>query len=74
MNKDILKGKWKELKGGVKEKWGELTDDDITRIEGQQEKLVGVLQEKYGYSKDKAEEEYNDFVDKHKDFFQKDKL
>lgn len=74
MNKDILKGKWKELKGGVKEKWGELTDDDITRIEGQQEKLVGVLQEKYGYSKDKAEEEYNDFLDKHKDFFPQDKL
>lgn len=69
MNEDILKGKWKELKGGIKEKWGELTDDDITRIEGQQEKLVGVLQEKYGYSKDKAEEEYNNFVDKHKDTF-----
>ncbi|HEY8910623.1 MAG TPA: CsbD family protein [Desulfosporosinus sp.] len=62
MNEDIFKGKWKELKGSVKEKWGALTDDDITEVEGKTEKLVGILQAKYGYSKDKAQEEYNKFM------------
>ena len=52
MNEDIFKGKWKELKGSVKAKWGNLTDDDVTEVEGQSEKLVGILQKKYGYSKD----------------------
>ena len=66
MNEDIFKGKWKELKGRVKEKWGDLTDDDVTAVEGKTEKLVGILQEKYGYSKDKAQEEYNEFMDDHK--------
>ena len=66
MNEDIFKGKWKELKGGVKEKWGKLTDDDITKVEGKTEKMVGVLQEKYGYSKDKAQEEYKKFMDDNK--------
>ena len=66
MNGDIFKGKWKELKGRVKEKWGNLTDDDVTRVEGNTEKLVGILQEKYGNSKDKAQEEYNKFMDDHK--------
>ncbi len=62
MNEDILKGKWHELKGGVKEKWGKFTDDDLTTVDGRTEKLVGLLQTKYGYSKDKAEEEYNKFI------------
>ena len=65
MNEDILKGKWKEIKGSVKEQWGNLTDDDLIEIEGQQEKLVGLLQKKYGYSKDKAEEEYNKFISRY---------
>ncbi len=66
MNEDIFKGKWKELKGSVKEKWGDLTDDDITKVEGKTEKLVGILQSKYGYSKDKAQDEYNKFMDDNK--------
>jgi len=66
MNEDIFKGKWKELKGSVKEKWGDLTDDEITEVEGKTEKLVGILQEKYGYSKDKAQEEYNKFMEDNK--------
>ena len=65
MNEDILKGKWKEIKGSVKEQWGNLTDNDVTEIEGQQEKLVGLLQSKYGYSKDKAEEEYKKFISRY---------
>jgi len=66
MNEDILKGKWKELKGEVKAKWGKLTDDDLTAVEGKKEKLLGILQQKYGYAKDKAEQEYKDFIGRYK--------
>lgn len=66
MNEDILKGKWKEIQGSVKEKWGKLTDDDLAEVEGVQEKLQGLLQTKYGYSKDKAEHEYNKFINEYK--------
>lgn len=66
MNKDIYQGKLKELKGSIKEKWGSLTDDDVIEVEGKTEKLVGILQKKYGYTKDKAQEEYNKFMDDNK--------
>jgi len=65
VNEDILKGKWKEIKGGLKEQWGKLSDDDLVQIEGKVEKLSGILQEKYGYSKEKAEEAYKGFVKKY---------
>jgi uncharacterized protein YjbJ (UPF0337 family) len=58
MNRDILQGKRRELKGLLKERWGKLTDDDLDRIEGQAERLVGLLQQRYGYAKEKAEQEY----------------
>ena len=60
MNEDILKGKWLEIKGRVKEKWGKLTDNDLREIEGKGEKLLGLLQKKYGYLRDKTEMEYKD--------------
>ena len=66
MNEDILKGKWSELKGEAKKKWGKLTDDDLMIISGQKEKLVGALQTKYGYAKEKAEEEYKSFINMQK--------
>ncbi len=59
MNQDIFEGKWKEMKGQVKEWWGELTDDDLDRVEGKADQLVGLLQQKYGYTKQYAEEEIN---------------
>jgi uncharacterized protein YjbJ (UPF0337 family) len=62
MNPEILKGKWKEIKGELKVKWGKLTDDDLAQIEGNTEKLLGLIQKKYGYSKDKAEQEYDEFI------------
>lgn len=62
MNPEILKGKWNEIKGAIKSKWGDLTDDDLKQVEGEQDKFVGLLQKRYGYSKDKAEQEYNDFI------------
>lgn len=64
MNKEIIKGKWKELKGHVKQQWAELTDDDILKIEGNADELSGLLQKKYGYAKDRAEKEIDAFVEK----------
>jgi uncharacterized protein YjbJ (UPF0337 family) len=56
---DILQGNWKQLHGQIREWWGKLTDDDLTKIDGKRENLVGVLQTKYGYAKDRAETEVN---------------
>lgn len=66
MNADILKGKWKEIKGGVKQKWGKLTDDDVTQIEGLEDKLLGLIQQRYGYTKEKAQKEYEEFLGRYK--------
>ncbi len=61
MNKDEIDGNWKQFKGTVKEKWGKLTDDDMTVIEGKRDQLVGKIQERYGYAKDQAEKEVKDW-------------
>lgn len=61
MNKMELKGNWNEFKGKIKEKWGELTDDDLKEVEGNYDQLVGKLQQKYGLMKEKAEEELEKF-------------
>lgn len=63
MNTDILKGKWLEIKGRIKERWGTLTDNDLGEIEGKSEKLLGLLRKKYGYIRDKGELEYKDSVE-----------
>ena len=62
MNSDILKGKWTEMKGKVKEQWGKLTDDDLDKIEGRSDQMIGLLQQRYGYAREKAEEEYERFT------------
>lgn len=65
MNWDIVEGKWAQLKGSVKEKWGDLTDNEITEMEGKRDKMAGALQEKYGWTKEEAERELTDlFKDK----------
>ena len=66
MNEDRISGNWKQLKGKVKEKWGKLTDDDLTVIEGKREQLVGKIQERYGYEKDRAEKEVKEWEDSNK--------
>ncbi len=61
MNTDIIKGNWKELKGALREKWGKLTDSDYEQIAGKKDKLVGLLQQRYGYEKEQAEREVDEF-------------
>jgi len=55
MNWDQVEGKWKQLRGGVKEKWGKLTDDDLDRIAGKRDQFIGRLQERYGIAKEEAQ-------------------
>jgi uncharacterized protein YjbJ (UPF0337 family) len=62
MNWDQITGNWVQFKGKVKEKWGKLTDDDLTTIHGRREQLAGVLQQKYGYAKEQAEKELDEFA------------
>jgi uncharacterized protein YjbJ (UPF0337 family) len=59
MNWDQIKGNWNQAKGRVKQQWGKLTDDDLMRIEGNRDELIGCLQQRYGYAKDRAEQEVN---------------
>lgn len=62
MNWDQIEGKWKQYTGKVKEKWGNLTDDDITAIRGKRDQLIGKLQERYGLAKDQAEKQIDEFT------------
>ncbi|MDO8577852.1 MAG: CsbD family protein [Dehalococcoidales bacterium] len=61
MNKDIFEGKWKQLKGNIREKWGNLTDDDVEKIAGKYENLLGRIQERYGINKEKAQKMIDDW-------------
>ena len=62
MNEDILSGKWNQLKGEIKKQWGKLTDDELDMIGGQRDKLLGKMQEKYGYARFDAERELDNFL------------
>jgi uncharacterized protein YjbJ (UPF0337 family) len=61
MNWDMIEGKWNELKGKAREKWGELTDDELDVAKGNKDQLVGLVQEKYGKARDEAEKEVEDW-------------
>jgi len=63
MNEDRIKGNWKQLSGKIKARWGDLTDDDLQKAEGDHEYLVGKVQERYGIAKDEAEREVRTFED-----------
>jgi uncharacterized protein YjbJ (UPF0337 family) len=62
MTDDVLAGKWKQMKGKIKSTWGDLTDDELMQAEGSSEELAGILQTKYGYSKDRAKMEIDKFL------------
>jgi uncharacterized protein YjbJ (UPF0337 family) len=61
MNNDRMEGTWHQIKGKVKEKWGKLTDDDLTQLEGHGEQLAGKLQQRYGLARDEAERQAKEF-------------
>jgi len=63
LNKDILEGNWKQLRGQIKEWWGKLTDDELDQIEGRRDILAGKLQERYGYTRQEAEDAIQEFLD-----------
>lgn len=63
MNLDQIEGKWQQLKGSAKIKWGELTDDDLDKVEGHRDRLEGKLQERYGKTKEEAKAEVDKFFD-----------
>jgi len=61
MNEDRMEGKWKQMKGALKSRWGKLTDDDLDVIEGQKDQLVGKVQERYGIAKDEAQKQVDEW-------------
>jgi uncharacterized protein YjbJ (UPF0337 family) len=61
MDWNRVEGNWKDMKGKIKEKWGKLTDDDLTVINGKREQLEGRIQQRYGYAKDQAKKDVNDW-------------
>jgi uncharacterized protein YjbJ (UPF0337 family) len=63
MASDIMKGQWKQVKGEVQKRWGELTDDEVDQVKGESLRLAGLLQERYGYTKERAEGEIAKFLD-----------
>ncbi|MDY6983175.1 MAG: CsbD family protein [Pseudomonadota bacterium] len=62
MNEDIVKGKWKELRGKVRERWGKITGDDIDRLKGSSDELIGLLQQRYGYEREQAHKEIQEWA------------
>ncbi len=62
MNWDTMKGRWQQLHGAARQQWGKLTDDDVKMIGGEREKLVGKIQERYGYAKDRAEHAIDEWI------------
>jgi len=63
MNRDILEGDWKQLKGRLKQRWARLTDDDLREIEGAREELDGVLQRRYGLAREEVERQLEEFCE-----------
>jgi uncharacterized protein YjbJ (UPF0337 family) len=64
MNTDTVQGKWKQMKGALKQRWGKLTDDDLTTLSGKKDELIGKLQERYGYTREQAVMEADDWATK----------
>jgi uncharacterized protein YjbJ (UPF0337 family) len=62
MNQDILEGQWKQIRGKVQQKWGQFTDNDLDQINGKRTELEGMLQKKFGYNKERAAREVEDFI------------
>lgn len=72
MNLDILKGKWKQFTGDAKKAFGELTENELHEIQGDRDKFIGKVQEKYGIAKEEAEKRVDEFLGKFKDHKKED--
>ncbi|KZB73654.1 MULTISPECIES: CsbD family protein [Thalassospira] len=64
MNWDQIEGRWKQLTGDIKKQWGRLTDDDVDAIDGQQDKLVGRIQEAYGIEREEADRQVREWFNR----------
>ncbi len=62
MNSDEMKGNWKQLKGKVRQQWGKLTDDDVDRLDGSREELVGIVQKRYGEDRERAARQVDEWM------------
>jgi uncharacterized protein YjbJ (UPF0337 family) len=62
-NRDILEGQWKQVRGKARQTWGKLTDDDLDRAAGHFDELAGLIQQRYGYTREKAEKEVTNFIE-----------
>lgn len=65
MNWDTIKGNWKQFTGKVREEWGDLTDDELERMQGDREQLAGKVQERYGLTKEEADRQVDDWASRH---------
>ena len=62
MNWDQLEGKWKQMEGAIRERWGKLTDDDLEVVAGRRDRFIGMVQERYGYVKEEAQKRVDEWV------------
>lgn len=67
MNWNIIEGQWKELTGAIREKWGELTEDEITQLEGKRDRLEGLIQKKYGLTQRDAARQIDEWAEQLKE-------
>jgi uncharacterized protein YjbJ (UPF0337 family) len=67
MNRDVIEGNWKQLKGKIRERWGKLTDDQLDMINGKRDQLAGKLQELYGETRDEIDKQIREFEELHED-------
>jgi uncharacterized protein YjbJ (UPF0337 family) len=65
MNWDQIEGNWKQFKGKAQAQWGKLTDDEIDRVDGRRTELAGLIQQKYGKTREEAEREVDQWMSKH---------
>ena len=65
MNWDQIQGKWKQMQGDARRQWGQITDDELEQVQGDRDKLEGIIQERYGKSKEEARREVDEWAARH---------
>ena len=65
MNWDQIQGRWKQMQGDARRQWGQITDDELEEVQGDRNKLEGIIQERYGRSKEEARRELDDWAARH---------